>query len=38
MQDLEEISKVAKNKLITIIDNSFSSPINCNPAKWGIVL
>ena len=37
MQDLEEISKIAKkNKLITIIDNSFSSPINCNPAKWGI--
>ena len=37
MQDLEEISKIAKkNKLISIIDNSFSSPINCNPAKWGI--
>ena len=37
MQDLEEISKVAKkNNIITIIDNSFSSPINCNPAKWGI--
>ena len=37
MQDLEEIAKIAKkNNLITIIDNSFSSPINCNPAKWGI--
>ncbi len=37
MQDLEEIAKIAKqNNLVTIIDNSYSSPINCNPAKWGI--
>ena len=39
MQDLEEISRLAKeNKIITIIDNSYSSPINCNPSKWGIDL
>ena len=37
MQNLEEISKIAKrNNLITIIDNSYASPINCNPANWGI--
>ena len=37
MQDLEEISKIAKkHNIITIIDNSYSSPINCNPSKWGI--
>ncbi len=37
MQDLEEISKIAKkNKIITIIDNSYASPINCNPSDWGI--
>jgi|TARA_B100000902_G_scaffold3763_1_gene4810 cystathionine beta-lyase/cystathionine gamma-synthase len=37
IQDLEEISSIAKkNKIITIIDNSYSSPINCNPANWGI--
>ena len=39
MQDLEMISTLAKeNKIITIIDNSYSSPINCNPSKWGIDL
>ena len=37
MQDLEEIADFAKkNKLITIIDNSYASPINCNPHIWGI--
>ena len=37
MQDLEVISKIAKkNKVITIIDNSYASPINCNPSDWGI--
>ena len=25
-----------KQNIITIIDNSYSSPINCNPSKWGI--
>mgnify|MGYP001808444761 FL=1 len=37
MQDLEEIADFAKkNKLVTIIDNSYASPINCNPHVWGI--
>ncbi len=37
MQDLEGISKIAKkNNIITIIDNSYASPINCNPSDWGI--
>ena len=37
MQDLEEISEIAKeNKIITIIDNSYASPMNCNPSSWGI--
>ena len=37
MQDLEAISMIAKkNKIITIIDNSYASPINCNPSDWGI--
>ena len=36
-QHNEEISKIAKKQnIITIIDNSYSSPINCNPSKWGI--
>ena len=39
MQDLDTISRIAKeNKIITIIDNSYASPINCNPSKWGIDL
>ena len=37
MQDLEKISKIAKlNNITTIIDNSYASPINCNPSLWGI--
>ncbi len=37
MQDLEDISRLAKkNNIITIIDNSYASPINCNPSIWGI--
>jgi len=37
MQDLEEIAKFSKkNNLISIIDNSYASPVNCNPHKWGI--
>ena len=37
MQDLEDISRLAKkNNIITIIDNSYASPINCNPSVWGI--
>ena len=39
MQDLEIISQIArKNNIITIIDNSYCSPINCNPSEWGIDL
>jgi len=37
MQDLEDISRLAKkNNIITIIDNSYASPINCIPSVWGI--
>ena len=37
MQDLEKVADFAKkNKLITIIDNSYASPLNCNPHVWGI--
>ena len=37
MQDLEKLSKIAKqNNITTIIDNSYASPINCNPSLWGI--
>ncbi|RPG64186.1 MAG: aminotransferase class V-fold PLP-dependent enzyme [Flammeovirgaceae bacterium TMED290] len=39
MQDLEIISQIArKNNIVTIIDNSYCSPINCNPSEWGIDL
>lgn len=37
LQDLEAISKLAKaNKIITIIDNSYSTPLLQNPIKLGI--
>ena len=37
MQDLKKISDLAKEKnIITAIDNSYASPINCNPSNWGI--
>ena len=37
MQDLENISRLAKkNNIITVIDNSYASPLNCNPSVWGI--
>ncbi|MFN8578680.1 MAG: PLP-dependent aspartate aminotransferase family protein [Candidatus Sericytochromatia bacterium] len=37
LQDLETISKIAKDKnIITILDNSYSSPINQNPHELGI--
>jgi cystathionine beta-lyase/cystathionine gamma-synthase len=37
MQDLKAIIKLAKaNNIITILDNSYGSPLNNNPTKWGI--
>jgi len=37
--DLEKIAALArKHKLITTIDSTFSTPINCRPAEWGIDL
>lgn len=35
--DLEMVAKLAKkNKIISIIDNTFASPVNQNPIKFGI--
>src|SRR5256885_3206448 len=37
--DLEKIAKLAKERgLITTIDATFATPINCRPAEWGIDL
>lgn len=37
MQDLKPIIALAKEKgILTIIDNSYGSPLNNNPAKWGV--
>ena len=37
--DLEKIAALArKHNLITTIDSTFSTPINCRPAEWGIDL
>jgi cystathionine beta-lyase/cystathionine gamma-synthase len=37
MQDIEAIAKLARNKgITTIIDNSYSSPINQNPIEMGV--
>lgn len=37
MQDLRGIISIAKRHgLLTILDNSYGSPLNNNPAKWGI--
>ena len=37
--DLEKIAALArKDGLITTIDSTFSTPINCRPAEWGIDL
>src|SRR5450755_2664001 len=37
--DLEKIAALArKHHLITTIDSTFSTPINCRPAEWGIDL
>jgi cystathionine beta-lyase/cystathionine gamma-synthase len=37
--DLERIAALAKkHDLITTIDSTFSTPINCRPAEWGIDL
>jgi cystathionine beta-lyase/cystathionine gamma-synthase len=35
--DLEKISALAKkHNLISMIDSTFATPINCRPAEWGI--
>src|ERR1700722_376971 len=37
--DLEKITALArKHNLITTIDSTFATPINCRPAEWGIDL
>jgi cystathionine beta-lyase/cystathionine gamma-synthase len=37
--DLEKIAALArKHDLITTIDSTFATPINCRPAEWGIDL
>ncbi len=37
--DLKRVSTIAKqHKLITLIDSTFSTPINCRPAEFGIDL
>ena len=37
--DLEKIAALAKERgLITTIDSTFATPINCRPAEWGIDL
>jgi cystathionine beta-lyase/cystathionine gamma-synthase len=37
--DLEKIATLAsKHNLITTIDSTFATPINCRPAEWGIDL
>ena len=37
--DLEKIAVLArKHRLITTIDSTFATPINCRPAEWGIDL
>jgi cystathionine beta-lyase/cystathionine gamma-synthase len=37
--DLEKISALAhKRDLVTSIDSTFATPINCRPAEWGIDL
>ncbi len=37
--DLEQIAAVAReHRLITTIDSTFATPINCRPAEWGIEL
>jgi len=37
--DLEKIVALArKHNLVTTIDSTFSTPINCRPAEWGIDL
>jgi cystathionine gamma-synthase len=37
--DLEKVAALAKKRnLITTIDSTFATPINCRPAEWGIDL
>lgn len=37
--DLEKIAVIGrKHNLITVIDSTFATPINCRPAEWGIDL
>jgi len=35
--DLEKVSRICKaHKCISVIDNTFASPVNQNPVRWGI--
>jgi cystathionine beta-lyase/cystathionine gamma-synthase len=37
--DLEKVASIArKHNLITTIDSTFATPVNCRPAEWGIDL
>ncbi len=37
MQDIEEVSRIAKAKgLVIIMDNSYASPLGTNPADYGV--
>ena len=39
MQDIEAVVKIAKSKnIVTVIDNSYASPINLNPIEYGVDL
>jgi len=39
MQDIEAVAQFAKDKgILTVIDNSYASPINLNPIEWGMDL
>jgi len=39
MQDIGAIAQIAKEKgIVTVMDNSYASPMNLNPIEWGVDL